>query len=411
LKKYAYLFIFILMLIGISACADTTSLLTSTPNETTSDLITTENTSTDLNTSTQNQTTNQETSSYETTSQETTTPQTTTTPTAIQTTQEGQTTIHTEVNTGVTTTEIITTTEVDSTTESTTIHYVTITFENMDFASGTLEITGVAGNEFTMPNNPRRNGYVFDGFYLEDSFDTPFNITVFPENDMTVYAKWIQLISIYFEPLNGSNTTPISMGIPGDTIDFPDDPTRQGYIFEGWYTDQTFTTPFTLTTFPNSNLSVYAKWVEEITAKDEMVTVLEDDFGFTCSNNVCELVESSWLTYTFDLNQLTFTKALLDDDPSGDEQTKNEVVIIDENWDVEYNISITYLSSQTASMRVTGNALSGSYIIRSFSSNYLSESNMYDDALHFIAGDYGAGAVSFLETIFNVAGLSMEDLK
>jgi hypothetical protein len=110
------------------------------------------------------------------------------------------------------------------------------------------------------------------------------------------------------------------------------------------------------------------------------------------------------------LNNVTFTKESIDDDPSGDEQTKTEIVVIDNDWSVQYNVSITYLSTQTASMRVTGNGLTGSYSVRSFSSNYLSQSDMYDAAVQFIDGPYGAGAVGFLEYILQAANLTLDDL-
>ena len=40
----------------------------------------------------------------------------------------------------------------------------------------------------------------------------------------------------------------------------PDDPTREGYKFMGWYTDLTFETPFDFDKALNDNMEVYAKW-------------------------------------------------------------------------------------------------------------------------------------------------------
>ena len=39
-----------------------------------------------------------------------------------------------------------------------------------------------------------------------------------------------------------------------------DDPARLGYIFGGWYTDETYQNEFTETTMPAKNLTLYAKW-------------------------------------------------------------------------------------------------------------------------------------------------------
>ena len=49
-----------------------------------------------------------------------------------------------------------------------------------------------------------------------------------------------------------------------DKIAAPAVPTRQGYTFAGWYTDNTFARAwnFAVDTMPDSNLTLYAKWIE-----------------------------------------------------------------------------------------------------------------------------------------------------
>lgn len=42
-----------------------------------------------------------------------------------------------------------------------------------------------------------------------------------------------------------------------------DDPARLGYIFDGWYTDETYQNEFTETTMPAKNLTLYAKWLPD----------------------------------------------------------------------------------------------------------------------------------------------------
>ena len=47
----------------------------------------------------------------------------------------------------------------------------------------------------------------------------------------------------------------------GDQLDrLNDTPTRLGYIFDGWYTDETYQNEFTETTMPAKDLTLYAKW-------------------------------------------------------------------------------------------------------------------------------------------------------
>lgn len=48
----------------------------------------------------------------------------------------------------------------------------------------------------------------------------------------------------------------------GDQLDrLNDAPTRLGYIFDGWYTDETYQNAFTATTMPAADTTLYAKWV------------------------------------------------------------------------------------------------------------------------------------------------------
>jgi len=48
----------------------------------------------------------------------------------------------------------------------------------------------------------------------------------------------------------------------GTAITQPDDPTKEGCGFAGWYTDQAFTTKFEFTIMPDADLELYAKWHE-----------------------------------------------------------------------------------------------------------------------------------------------------
>ena len=47
---------------------------------------------------------------------------------------------------------------------------------------------------------------------------------------------------------------------PYTKVKKPDDPTREGYKFAGWYTDTTFETPFDFDKELDDNMKVYAKW-------------------------------------------------------------------------------------------------------------------------------------------------------
>ena len=72
-------------------------------------------------------------------------------------------------------------------------------------------------------------------------------------------------VTISFESNGGSVVQPITIN-EETSLQFPDDPTKEGYVFAGWYWDNTFSELFTLASFIErditSNLIVYAKWDE-----------------------------------------------------------------------------------------------------------------------------------------------------
>jgi uncharacterized repeat protein (TIGR02543 family) len=140
---------------------------------------------------------------------------------------------------------------------------VTIYFQSYD---STIGVTGKTGEEIILPLDPTRIGYMFNGWYLDDNYSNEFTLKEFPKNNLTVYAKWIaNEYSILFET-NGANELldPITAPYESDISEFePNTPTKQGYIFNGWYADKEFTTPYIFTTMPLHGTTIYAKWEEE----------------------------------------------------------------------------------------------------------------------------------------------------
>lgn len=66
---------------------------------------------------------------------------------------------------------------------------------------------------------------------------------------------------------NGSETETIKADKDGTVSNLPT-PVKEGYKFEGWYTDEALTIPFTTDTKVTSDLTLYAKWTEDTSADD-----------------------------------------------------------------------------------------------------------------------------------------------
>ncbi len=57
-------------------------------------------------------------------------------------------------------------------------------------------------------------------------------------------------------------------------------PQREGYIFEGWYSDVELTNAYILSTIPSVNMTLYTKWKELIVeddSSDYTYTLLSDN--------------------------------------------------------------------------------------------------------------------------------------
>lgn len=65
--------------------------------------------------------------------------------------------------------------------------------------SGGSDITPVQleeGATLTLPTNPEKDGYLFAGWYLTDTYDILFDNSSTIQGDLTLYAKWIELLSV-----------------------------------------------------------------------------------------------------------------------------------------------------------------------------------------------------------------------
>lgn len=72
--------------------------------------------------------------------------------------------------------------------------------------------------------------------------------------------------TITFDTQGGSEVKPITIA-EGATITLPRNPTKEGYIFDGWYLSDEFIEKFNKTQTISSNITVYAKWKEDYYSK------------------------------------------------------------------------------------------------------------------------------------------------
>ncbi len=116
----------------------------------------------------------------------------------------------------------------------------------------------------TMPDDPVKEGYVFMGWYNEDltiSYKS-FGVTTMGFRNITYYALWAEVqFTITFETNGGSLIDPITSEV-GDVF-IIDNPTKDGFVFGGWFYDEDLTIQAFIATMPEEDTTLYAQWVLE----------------------------------------------------------------------------------------------------------------------------------------------------
>lgn len=119
------------------------------------------------------------------------------------------------------------------------------------------------GNTVGVPAEPTNDGYSFGGWYTDVNctnekaydFNTPVN------EDITLYAKWLAKYTVSFDT-DGGSIVESQIVVTGNKTTKPAlNPTKKGYNFVGWYTDNTYTTEFDFeNTIITDNTTIYAKF-------------------------------------------------------------------------------------------------------------------------------------------------------
>ena len=119
------------------------------------------------------------------------------------------------------------------------------------------------------PSNPTKEDYTFGGWYLDDTLQHEFDFNSRITNSITLYAKWVPVdsnITTYYKvkfESNGGTYIYNQNVIKGGYVSEPRNPSKSGYIFSGWYTNNQLTSLYTFNTPVTSDITLYAKWEEE----------------------------------------------------------------------------------------------------------------------------------------------------
>ena len=117
------------------------------------------------------------------------------------------------------------------------------------------------GNTVGAPAEPTKDGYSFAGWYTDVNCTTAYDFDLPVNTDITLYAKWLAKYTVSFDT-DGGSTVESQTVVTGNKATKPAViPTKKGYNFVGWYTDNTYTTEFDFeNTIITDNTTIYAKF-------------------------------------------------------------------------------------------------------------------------------------------------------
>ena len=144
-------------------------------------------------------------------------------------------------------------------------------FFHDNYQGNYTKIVVEAGKTITLPADPSRTGYEFEGWMFDASEDATeaFNHLLPINDNMTVYAKWqrddtVSLVTLKF--LNYRTSDEIFAIEKGSVFAAPEDPVYDEdeiYAFVDWYTDRECTQVFDFDSVVNSDMILYAGWIQQ----------------------------------------------------------------------------------------------------------------------------------------------------
>ena len=145
------------------------------------------------------------------------------------------------------------------------------------------------------------SGYTFDGWYYDSSYTNKAVAGASISANTTLYAKWTEIVvvetySISFasqfnEPADITNVTSIP-SLPQLSYD--------GYIFEGWYTDSSYTTLAVVGAILTDDITLYAKWtiIPELPEVEGSIFGSVEVDGQVKVSSVSGLQEAAYIEYS-----------------------------------------------------------------------------------------------------------------
>ena len=150
--------------------------------------------------------------------------------------------------------------------------YYDVTF-NMGTHGEDITVKVKKGDKVENPENPVNENFVFDGWYADQSFVTPWDFDTAITENTTIYAKWREKIyyTVTFDMMEHGEQVSSQTVAEGGLAEYIA-PEAEGYFFDGWFKDETLQDRWRFNTDTvNGDITLYAKWRKQITVTFDMM--------------------------------------------------------------------------------------------------------------------------------------------
>lgn len=149
----------------------------------------------------------------------------------------------------------------------------TVTFDVNGHGTAPAPQTVDIGTKAVKPTDPAQTGWRFDGWYTDKDCTAAYDFDKEVTKDITLYAKWVKTVTVTYH-VGSYGTAPDSQTVDaGKKFTRPADPVDSRAIFQGWYTDENYTTAYDFGSAVETDLNLYAKW------KDGYRVVFQTAYG------------------------------------------------------------------------------------------------------------------------------------
>ena len=149
----------------------------------------------------------------------------------------------------------------------------TVTFDVNGHGTAPDPQTVDIGTKAVKPADPVQTGWRFDGWYTDKDCTAAYDFDSVVTDNITLYAKWVKTVTVTYH-VGSYGTAPASQTVDaGKKFTRPADPVDSRAIFQGWYTDENYTTAYDFGSAVETDLNLYAKW------KDGYRVVFQTAYG------------------------------------------------------------------------------------------------------------------------------------